>query len=57
MGRMKYGSLLGHLEHHGVRRALEALFKREEANTLRRALRRMPTRRLLRRLARALARE
>jgi hypothetical protein len=54
---VRYETLLGHLQHHGVKRALLDMCDREDARTIREAVKRIPERRLIRRLARALAKE
>jgi len=52
-----YETLLGHMEHHHVKRWLLAGCKAEDANTIRRAVERISERRLIKQLARALADE
>lgn len=53
----EYENLLGHMQHHGIKKALLRMCDEEDANTIREAIERIPERRLVRRLARALTRE
>jgi hypothetical protein len=52
-----YEDLLAHLKHHNVKAWLLRGCKDEDANTIRRAVERVPEHRLIRRLARALSRD
>lgn len=49
-------NLLSHMKHHKIKKWLLRGCEREDANTIREAVERIPERRLIRRLARALAR-
>jgi hypothetical protein len=57
MDQRRYEVLLGHLNHHGLKKWLLDGCKREDARTIAEAVERIPERRLARRLARALAQE
>lgn len=52
----KEENLHGHMKYHKVKQWLLDGAKREDANTIREAIERMPERRLIRRLARLLIR-
>jgi hypothetical protein len=52
-----YRNLHEHMTYHGVKRWFLDGCDREDANTIREAVERIPERRLIRRLARALAAE
>lgn len=49
-----YDSLLGHIEHHNIRKWLEDGCEREDANTIREALSQLTNGQLQRRFARML---
>jgi hypothetical protein len=53
----EYEALLAHIEHHDVKRWLLDGARAEDANTIRRAVERMPGHRLRRRLARLLTQD
>lgn len=54
MSSPSYESLLGHIKHHNIRKWLLDGAKREDANTIRRAIERLSDGQLQRRIARML---